>query len=242
MITGVAGHEINLQVLRQIDVEVLARAHAISAPMLRDSDGSGDPSHSQTHSQTYQMWVDSVGAYLLCCGAQVRIGGLSRSVADSAEIALMSNLSRCHAQIVRSGEVWLLEPLGPTTIDGRPVTKQRLLQDGNLVRLGESVELRFRQPSLLSGTARIDFESGHQTQTAVDGVILFAETCVMGTGPDAHIPAPTGSDRVLLIRRPTGLWCQAAEGIQVDGVDCGTEVACGLNQVYAGQGWCFRLE
>ena len=152
------------------------------------------------------MWVDSVGAFLLCFGPQIRIGGPCRSVAERAEISLLSNLSRCHARIVRSGEVWLLEPLGPTSIDGRPVVKNGVLQDGNQLRLGESVEVRFRQPSVLSGSARLDFESGHQTESAVDGVILLAETCVMGSGSDAHIAAPPGSDRVLLIRRLSGLW------------------------------------
>ena len=183
-----------------------------------------------------------MGAYQLCFEPHVRIGGSSNSGADRPEIALLSNLFRCHARILRSGEVWLLDPLGPTTIDGRSVARHTVLQHGNRVRLGDSVELLFRQPSVLSGTARIDIESGHQTQPAVDGVILFAETCVLGTGSDAHLPAPPGSDQVLLIRWPSGLWCKAAQGIQVQGVDCGTEIKCAAGSVYAGQGWCFRLE
>ncbi len=215
----------------------ILRASIISTPALRNSDGPGDPSYG-----THRLWVDSVGAFLVCLGSQVRIGGPSRTAAESAEISLMSSLSRYHARILRSGEVWLLEPLGPTSINGQPVAKHRLLQDGDSIRLGESVELRFRLPSTLSGTARLDFESDHKTQPAVDGVILFAETCVMGSEADAHIAGPAGSDRVILIRRPTGLWCKAVAGIQVAGVDRGTEVACEAGQVYAGEGWCFRLE
>lgn len=200
------------------------------------------PSSEPPARAVYRLWVDSVGAYLVCFNPQVRIGGPVRPDVDAAEIALLSNLSRHHARILRSGEVWLLEPLGAASIDGGPIIKHRLLQDGNLLRLGESVELRFRQPSALSATARLDFESGHQTQPTVDGVILFAETCVMGAGLDAHIPGPAGSDRVLLVRRPSGLWCKAAGGIQVNEVDCGTEVACEIGKVYTGQGWCFRFE
>lgn len=191
---------------------------------------------------THRLWVDAVGAFLVCLGAQVRIGGPARFSAEGAEIALMSNLSRCHARLVRSGEMWVLDPLGPTSVNGVPATQHRLLQDGDLLRLGESVELRFRLPSPLSGTARLDLESGHQTQPACDGVILFAETCVMGSGAQAHIASPAGSDQVLLIRRPTGLWCKAAAGIQVAGLDRGTEVALEAGPVYAGNGWCLRLE
>ena len=190
----------------------------------------------------FRLWVDGVGAYLVCLDNQVRIGGAGRNSDDSAEISLLSNLSRHHARLIHSGEVWLLEPLGLSFVDAKPVTKHILLNDGNQLRLGSSVALRFRLPSPLSGTARLDFESDHRTQPAVDGVILIAETCVMGAGLDAHIPAPAGCERVLFIRRSTGLWCKASEAIQVDGTASGTEVPCEAGRVYAGPGWQFRLE
>ncbi len=195
----------------------------------------------------YRLWVDGVGAFLLCLGTQVTIGGPSGSEGKTAEISLLSNLSRQHVRLIRSGEVWLLEPLGPVFVDSRPVVKHSLLNDGNCLQLGSSVILRFRSPSPLSGTARLDFESSHRTHPEVDGVILFAETCVIGSGLDAHIRNSSNrnspnNDGVLLIRRPNGLWCKSAEPIQIDGVVSGREVPCEAEKVYTGQSWRFRME
>lgn len=189
-----------------------------------------------------RLWLDGVGAFLLCFDNQVRIGGPVADGGASAEVSLMSNLSRFHAKLIRSGEVWLLESSGQTSIDGRPVAKPRLLNDENRIVLGSSVALRFRLPSPLTGTARLDFDSSHRTRPTVDGIILFAETCVLGTDLDSHIHCREGSDRVLLTRRATGLWCQASAGVFKDGVASGTEVLCEPGKVYSGQNWRFRLE
>ena len=53
------------------------------------------------------LWIDGVGAYLLCLGRRVSIGG--PAVDDHpAEIPLLANLSRRHATFVRSGDVYVL--------------------------------------------------------------------------------------------------------------------------------------
>lgn len=190
----------------------------------------------------YRLWVDGVGAFLVCLASQVTIGGPSELPEKRADISLLSNLSRHHVRLIRSGEVWLLEPLGPVQIDGRHIVKHTLLSDRNSLHLGSSVVLKFHLPCSLSGTARLDFESSHQTQPAVDGVILLADTCVIGGGADAHVRVQKSTDRVLLIRRPNGLWCKSPEQIEIDGIAAGTEVPCEPNRVYAGQSWQFRLE
>lgn len=197
--------------------------------------------------RVYRLWVDGVGAFLLCPGNQVVIGGPAGSDGKRAEVSLLSNLSRHHARLIRSGEVWLLEPLGPVFVDSRPVVKHFLLNDGNRLQLGSSVGLRFCLPSPLSGTARLDFVSSHRPQPEVDGVILFAETCVIGSGMDAHIRfASTDKvpqrDGAILIRRGGGIWCKSAEPIEVDGVAAGPEVPCEPGKVYGGQNWRFRME
>lgn len=200
------------------------------------------PYFGQQLGGVYRLWVDGVGAFLVCLNNHVTIGGPTDPAEKGAEISLLSNLSRHHVRLIRSGEVWLLEPLGPVFVDARPVVKHLLLNDGNRLQLGSSVALSFRVPSSLSGTARLDFESSHRTQPAVDGVILFAETCVIGTEADSHIRSSTSDQRVLLVRRPNGLWCKSAEDIQIDGKPSGKEVPCEPNKVYAGQNWRFRLE
>jgi hypothetical protein len=196
----------------------------------------------RTVSGVARLWLDGVGAFLLCFDNQVRIGGLGNERESRAEISLMSNLSRHHARLIRSGEVWLLEPLGPTAVDGRPVVKHRLLNDGNQIQLGSSVKLRFQLPSALTGTARLNFESSHRPNPSLVGIILVAGTCIIGPGLDSHITSRPESERVLLTQRSTGFWCQADGGVSVDGVDFGTESPCEAGKVYSGQNWRFRLE
>ncbi|MDB5386747.1 MAG: hypothetical protein JWM11_2393 [Planctomycetaceae bacterium] len=197
---------------------------------------------SQLVNGVARLWVDGVGAYLLCFDRQIQIGGAGGERETQAEISLLSNLSRYHARLIRSGEIWLLEPLGPVTVEDRPVVRQCLLNDGNRILLGSSVKLRFRLPSALTGTARLDFESSHRTNPSVDGIILLAGTCVLGPGLDSHITCRPECDRVLLTQRASGFWCQANGGVWVDGVTFGTEAPCQAGRVYSGQNWRFRLE
>ena len=55
---------------------------------------------------------------------------------------------------------------------------------------------------------------------AVDGVILMAETCIVGPSPQAHIPAPGLGGPVVLYRQGAALWCRAPGGFEVDGRPC----------------------
>lgn len=197
---------------------------------------------ARTVSGVGRLWLDGVGAFLICFDNQVRIGGSAGPRESLAEISLMSNLSRHHARLIRSGEVWLLEPMGPTAVDGRPVIKHCLLNDGNRIQLGSSVRLRFQTPSALTGTARLHFESSHRPNPSVDGVILLAGTCVIGPGLESHIVCRPESDRVLLTHRASGFWCQAGGGVWVDGLASGTEAPCEAGKIYSGQNWQFRLE
>ena len=72
-------------------------------------------------------------------------------------------------------------------VNGKPVTDQAVLRDGDVIRLGSTVELEFRQPSPVSATARLAIVSRHRLPLAVDGVLLMAETCIVGgTGQAAY--------------------------------------------------------
>ena len=79
-----------------------------------------------------------------------------------------------------------------------------------MIRLGSTVELEFRQPSPVSATARLAIVSRHRLPLAVDGVLLMAETCIVGGTGQAHIPAPALKDPVVLYRQGDALWCRAA--------------------------------
>jgi hypothetical protein len=51
-----------------------------------------------------------------------------------------------------------------------------------------------------STTARVDVVSGHRLPMSVDGVLLMAETLVMGPGPQVHIQVPDLKQQVVLFR------------------------------------------
>ena len=93
-----------------------------------------------------------------------------------------------------------------------------MLKDGAGFRLGEVMRLRFRQPHALSATALLTCESGHRTTPAADGIILMAESCVLGPKPHSHIRCRGWAADVLLFRAAEGLLCRREGSLLVDGV------------------------
>ncbi len=137
----------------------------------------------------FLLWVDGVGGYLVCMDDRIVLG---RAGPDShADVPLMGDLSRNHATLVRNGEGYLLQAHQASFVNGKPVAEQVVLRDGDVIRLGSTVELEFRQPSPVSATARLAIVSRHRLPLAVDGVLLMAETCIVGGPAQAHIPAPS---------------------------------------------------
>jgi FHA domain len=188
----------------------------------------------------FLLWVDAVGGYLVCLDDRIVLG---RAGSDShADIPLMGDLSRNHATLVRNGEGYLLQAHHPSFVNGKPVVDQALLRDGDVIRLGSTVELEFRQPSPVSATARLAIVSRHRLPLAVDGVLLMAETCIVGAAPQAHIPAPMLKDPVVLYRQAGALWCRAAGAFDVDGRTCAARAPLTLQSSVLGDGFSFSLE
>jgi hypothetical protein len=187
----------------------------------------------------FLLWVDAVGGYLVCLDDQVVLG---RAGHDSqADVPLMGDLSRTHATLARDGETYILRALHPTFVNGRPIEKAAL-HDGDVIRLGSTVELEFHQPSPVSSTARLAIVSRHRLPLAVDGVLLMAETCIIGNSAQAHIKAPNLAEPVVLYRQGPALWCRAAGGFEVDGRPCAARAALTLQSSVLGNGFSFSLE
>ena len=166
----------------------------------------------------FLLWVDAVGGYLVCLDDRIVLG---RAGPDShADIPLMGDLSRNHATLLRNGEGYLLQAHHASFVNGKPVVDQAVLHDGDVIRLGSTVELEFRQPSPVSATARLSILSRHRLPLAVDGVLLMAETCIVGEALQAHIPAPALKNPVVLYRQAGALWCRAVGAFDVDGRTC----------------------
>ena len=188
----------------------------------------------------FLLWVDAVGGYLVCLDERIVLG---RAGPDSpADVPLMGDLSRNHASLVRSGESYMLQAHHSSFVNGKPVADQAVLRDGDVIRLGSTVELEFRQPSPVSATARLIIVSRHRLHLAVDGVLLMAETCIVGGTGQAHIPAPALKDPVVLYRQGNALWCRAPGSFDVDGRTCAARAPLTLQSSVLGDGFSFSLE
>ena len=188
----------------------------------------------------FLLWVDAVGGYLVCLDDRIVLG---RAGPDSpADVPLMGDLSRTHATLIRSGESYMLQAHHASFVNGKPVTDQTVLRDGDVIRLGSTVELEFRQPSPVSATARLVIVSRHRLPLAVDGVLLMAETCIVGGTGQAHIPATALKDPVVLYRQGNTLWCRASGSFDVDGRTCAARAPLTLQSSVLGDGFSFSLE
>jgi hypothetical protein len=188
----------------------------------------------------FLLWVDAVGGYLICLNDRIILG---RAGADSpADVPLMGDISRNHATLIRGGESYVLQAHHPSFINGKAVDGQCVLRDGDVIRLGSTVELEFRQPSPVSATARLAIVSRHRLPLAVDGVLLMAETCIVGGTGQAHIPAPSLKDPVVLYRQGNALWCRAPGSFDVDGRTCAARAPLTLQSSVLGDGFSFSLE
>jgi hypothetical protein len=186
------------------------------------------------------LWIDGVGAYLLCLGERTTFGGPQRD-GKPADVTLLANLSGRHASIVRDREGYLLEPHAPTRVAGRSVDLRASLNDGYEIELG-GVRLRFRLPTVLSMTAAIDFVSDHRPPQSVDGVILMDETCLLGAGAENHIRCAGWNEGVLLLRRGGELCCKARGEILVDGRASIGTTPLRSGETVTGEDFRFRIE
>ena len=193
------------------------------------------------------VWIDGVGCFWLSQKDRLTIGGPGSppekpATAESTDLALLSDLQRRHATIVRTGEGYLLASHGPTRVNNREIRDQVGLTDGALIELGRSVRLKFRQPSALSLSARLDFESDHRPTQSLDAVVLLADTCLIGPSDDNHIVCPDWTGQVLLVRKGAELWCRSQQTWTVNGHRLGSGRRLQSGDIVAGDDSRFRIE
>jgi hypothetical protein len=188
----------------------------------------------------FLLWVDAVGGFLVCPQREVVVG---LAVPDSAvDIPIQGDLARRHATILRDAEGYVLTPEAETRIDGRLLRGPVVLGDKSLIELGPAVKLRFRRPHPLSATARLEPASHHRTRPAVDGVLLLAESCVLGPSPMSHVVARHWRDGILLFHHGDELRCRVAGRLEIDGAVWRGEGPIQRNSHVAGSDFSLSLE
>ena len=181
----------------------------------KNADG-GDELAERPRGPRFILWIDGVGGYLVCLSDEVIIG--QSFPGSKADVAIQADISRRHVKIRREGEGYVLDPLQEKVkVDGKPVSSPMLLSDGDELELGEGVRLRFRKPHVLSASARLEMVSRHRTQPHVDGILLMAESCVLGPKWQNHVVCREWKGDVVLFRQEEKIFCRAMESIEIDG-------------------------
>jgi tetratricopeptide (TPR) repeat protein len=212
--------------------------HPVAESRAASANPNGIPVHAPDESGRFLLWVDAVGGYLVCPGNEVMIG----QPGGSADVPILGDVSARHATLRRDAEGWLVEARRPTSVNGRPVKRRALLRDGDELLLGDSVRLRFRQPTAVSTTARLEFVSRHRLPWAVEAVLLLSDTCVLGPGPQSHVTCPHWDTTVVLYRQSEELWCRTDGALEIDGRAVGQRGALPEKAKVRGETFSFSLE
>jgi hypothetical protein len=164
----------------------------------------------------FLLWVDSVGGFWVCMKEEVVLG--QPGCGAEVDIPILGDISRRHARIRRDGEGYLVEAIREVRVDGRRAEPVASLVDGTTIEMGEGVRLVFRRPNPLSATARLDFVSRHHTEPRTDGVLLMAESCILGPKRHSHVVCPDWRREVILYRHHGAIYCRTPGAMEIDGV------------------------
>jgi hypothetical protein len=187
----------------------------------------------------FLLWIDGVGGYLICLGPRVTFG---QATADgSVDVPLLADVSRLHATVARDGEGYVVDSIRPLQVNGLTVTKATLAS-GDRVTLGAACQFRFTLPVPVSTSARLELVSGHRLPVSVDGILLMAETLVLGPGPQAHVPMPDVAKDVLLYRHKDGLGVRYAGPYRVNGRPAEEREGLPPNATVTGPDFSFAVE
>ncbi len=206
---------------------------AVAAAVMADASSDVSP-------QRFFLWIDAVGGYLVCGHDTVVIG--QPDPTGGVDIPILGDLSRRHAVIRRVGEGYLLDPLRRVRVNDQETGSATSLVDGTVIELSEGVKIRFRRPHPLSATARLEFISGHRTQPTADGVLLFAESLVMGPSSKSHVVCPGWPHEVMLYRQGDELCCRSPGEFEIDGQSRQDRGTVTMQSRIAGEGFSLSLE
>ena len=235
---GVAGSgDVKGTAVAQSDASTGRATDAAGADSTVDQDFSSVPLAS-----SFLIWVDGVGGYLVCTKP---INFIGQAVAGATvSIPLQADVRQRHARIETISGQHLIQPLGPVAIAGRqvPVDESIAIKSGQLILLGDRVELSYRQEHPLSKSARLDFVSRHRTLPWSDGVILAGQSVILGPNPNNHVFCPGWKSDLILFRRNDQWFAKSKIGFCVDEQAMGNEAEIRFDSRLHGDSFSLKLE
>ncbi len=226
-------HPLALHVRKQALLELKARGNKLPGTNLLGKEpgmAHAHETHAATHffrnretpkvsadpvSTSRILWVDGVGGFLLCEQPEVTIG--QAIPGNAVDLPILGDLSRRAAAIRRSGESYLLQPFQSVSVNEQKIDRATVLRNGDKIKLGDRVELLFSKPNPLSATARLNLISNHRWHPSVDGALLMAESCVLGSGPTNHVLCPFWSGDVVLFKNRDQWMCRSSLPLEQNG-------------------------
>ncbi|HYW81407.1 MAG TPA: FHA domain-containing protein [Thermoguttaceae bacterium] len=206
--------------------------------------------HEARPTDKFMLWVDAVGGFLVCGTDEVMLGQPVRC--SAVDIPILGDISSRHALIRRDGEGYMIEAIREVWVDERAVDRTALLGDGNHISLGRGVRMSFRRPHALSATVRLDMLSRHRTEPPTDGILLMADSCILGPSPNCHVVCRDWPHEVILYRHGEELFCrvggpnrteiQNTHLLEIDGQLCKGKGRITRNSHIRGKGFSLSLE
>jgi hypothetical protein len=189
--------------------------------------------------QRFLLWIDGVGGFLVCLGNRVTLG---QATPDGyVDVPLYADVSRLHASLTRENGSYVLEGMRPVEVNGKPAEKA-LLRPNDRITLGATCQLQFRQPAPVSASARLDLTSGQRLPLAADGVLLMADTLLLGPGQQVHVTVPDLKQPVVLYRHKDGLGVRSPGPLMIDGQRCQERGLLRPTSSVSGEDFAFAVE
>ncbi len=205
-----------------------------------------DPSSDDSTENTFLLWVDGVGGYLVCAAPRNVIGQALPN--SSISIPVQGDLRQRHARLETVEDRHLLQFLGASQTAGYAIDQPLALRNGQTIDLAGGVRLKYTQAHPLSSTARLDFVSRHRTQPWSDAILLAGQTIVLGPNPNNHVYCPTWEHDLILFRRPDDhpsieRWYGRYPGkLEIDGREYDREGPIGFNSRITTDDFSLSLE
>jgi len=199
---------------------------------------SGHCDAEQPAERSLVLWVDGAGGYLLCLADMIWLG--QAVPGNRVEVPILADISRRHAVLCRDAEGYVLAADRRIAVNGRPV-QRAAIGDGDRIKLGDSVELTVSVPCPASATAVLRISSGHRLPLSLEGIVLMAQSCLIGPTGQSHIVVPDVAGSATLYRDGGWLACRASEPIWLGGRPAGSDrvrIECGVPVQVAGISFC----
>lgn len=198
------------------------------------------PVSAMARTDSFLVWVDGVGGYLVCTDPICLIGQAMEGTTVS--IPLQADLRSRHARLELIAGQHLIQPLGHVTLDNMTKETAFVILNGQTLGLGEGVRLKYSQPHPLSKTSRLDFVSRHRTQPWSDGVILASQSIIFGPNRNNHVHCPRWKDDLIFFRRDEVWYCRRRLPFVVDGKGIERETEIRFNSHIYGDDFSLTLE